>query len=653
MQWFVPVAAAIALVGCSTPTKVSIGGACKASSDCGQGESCIVSAGTSVCEANLPDGGAPTGVGGTCASTGQCMVGASCIVSSGSLVCEPNLPDGGSATGVGGLCSSSGQCVSGSTCQSGICTTGNGNGDAGNIVGNGDAGNPTGDGGCVNLACQQVTCADGGTTSISGHVYVPNGSLPLYNAIVYVPNGTVQPMTDGVTCDVCGSNVTGNPLVITLTDSSGAFTLQNVPVGTNIPVVYQLGKWRRQVTIDTSSTTCQNLPLVNLDDQRLPASNSDGVNAHIPRIAFSTGGSDAMECLLAKIGVAHTEFGYGGQGSRIELYQDGLHPGFTSIVDAGGAAVTLPVASNLYGTDAGPNGLGQYDVVVMDCEGKEDWTHGQSNAKSQAAINNMNAYANAGGRIFATHYSYTWLANSDAGSLGAGLPNPPLANEFNPVATWALGGSYSPPSWQATVDQTIPNPDAGAAVSFPKGTSFYDWLWNVSALMLPDAGVLTAAEFDAGMGTLTISPDRYDVTSVNPQYATEWLHGANIDGVAGRVGHMTFNTPINPISAGDGGTYQCGRVVFSDFHVSSATGATFSAGTCGVKNDGGVTLTDDEKALVFMLFDVSSCVQNDAQQPSVCPGVGQTCSTSNPCCSGLPCSVTDGGPGVCQAPIPT
>src|SRR5437763_17213338 len=57
-------------------------------------------------------------------------------------------------------------------------TGGGGNG------GNGGGGN----GGCVGLQCQQQQCMNGGTTTLTGKVFAPEGTLPLYNATVYVPN---------------------------------------------------------------------------------------------------------------------------------------------------------------------------------------------------------------------------------------------------------------------------------------------------------------------------------------------------------------------------------------------------------------------------------------------------------------------------------
>jgi hypothetical protein len=100
---------------------------------------------------------------------------------------------------------------------------------SGFVPGDGDAGGG-GERPCEGLECQQVACENGGTTSLSGTVFAPNGTLPLYNAIVYVPNAPVDPFpTTGVTCDKCGTSPSGRPVATALSDADGKFKLTNVP----------------------------------------------------------------------------------------------------------------------------------------------------------------------------------------------------------------------------------------------------------------------------------------------------------------------------------------------------------------------------------------------------------------------------------------
>jgi hypothetical protein len=167
---------------------------------------------------------------------------------------------------------------------------------------------------CTNLCLQQVTCSGSATTKITGTVYAPNGVDPLPNAIVYVPNGAVTPFTPSVSCDNC-AQASGSPLVGTTTAVDGTFTLTNMPAGNNIPLVFQIGRWRRQVTIPTV-TSCATTA-VSPSLTRLPRNKSEG---DIPRQAFVTGYRDALECVLRKIGVDDSEFTNAIGNGRIHLY---------------------------------------------------------------------------------------------------------------------------------------------------------------------------------------------------------------------------------------------------------------------------------------------------------------------------------------------
>src|SRR4051812_35073158 len=101
-------------------------------------------------------------------------------------------------------------------------TTGSGSGSVSSGTGFGGTGNVSHD--CVNLECQQTTCLtakclvpacgenQGKETTLSGTIYDPAGRLPLYNVIVYVPNTDLDPIPEGVSCQVCSGQASGHPI---------------------------------------------------------------------------------------------------------------------------------------------------------------------------------------------------------------------------------------------------------------------------------------------------------------------------------------------------------------------------------------------------------------------------------------------------------
>ncbi len=167
-----------------------------------------------------------------------------------------------------------------------------------------------------------VHACEGGTTSISGTVYDPAGRHPLYNVVVYVPSSTPQPITSGATCDACNGLYTGDPVATALTDADGNFTLTGVPDGANIPLVLQIGKWRRQLTLATVAA-CQDNPQPD-HSLTLPRNQAEG---DIPSIAVSTGAADTLECLFIRMGIDAAEYGGGADGAgRIHIFHGAAGP---------------------------------------------------------------------------------------------------------------------------------------------------------------------------------------------------------------------------------------------------------------------------------------------------------------------------------------
>jgi hypothetical protein len=389
---------------------------------------------------------------------------------------------------------------------------------------------------CTNLCLQQKTCPSNGTTSLSGTVYAPNGVDPLPNVLVYVPNSTVPAFTVGVSCDRCSSTAPGSPLVTTTTDAAGHFSLTNMPVGSNIPLVMQAGRWRRQITVPTV-TACVDTPTL-ASSTRFPRNQSEG---DIPKMAFATGSADALECLLRKVGIQDTEFTQPSGTGRIHLY---VGDGGT----AGGAnaGAGTPSESTLVGT---LSTLEQYDAVLFPCKGT-------AVTRSAAELKNLLDYANAGGRVFATHFSYVWLAT-----------NPP----FSTTAQWNVGQTPDPANQIGFVDQ-----------SFPKGVMLSAWLQNVGSSTTAGQIILQSLKHDlAGL----VAPSQQWLSIQNPSASMLY----------------TFQAPV-----GQPSNQQCGRVLFNDFHV-EVPGAT----TSGVKFPSECTagaMTPQEKLLEFMIFELGSCV---------------------------------------------
>jgi hypothetical protein len=473
--------------------------------------------------------------------------------------------------------------------------------------------------GCTGVCAEIPDCPGGGTTTLSGTVLDPAGIHPLYNALVYIPNNPndpgLQPFPPGITCDVCGATAAGDPLVTAYTAPDGTFTLQNVPVNASVPLVVQLGRWRRQFTVNVATSCGANT--VPVGTLTMPKNHTEG---DIPYIGVLTGGFDPMECVLRKMGVQDSEFTDPGGAGHINFYladqpnrptAQQLWSFYTSVCPpdpfGSGAKISnaTPNQATLFGMSAGQPTIDKYDLVILACEGYEE--------DMQAYWGGLGAYTSAGGRVFTTDFSYDWMASTYSGAVA---PNP----SYNGVATWDPGQNPGGSPETGEID----------LVSNPKGMAFEQWLQNVGVSV-------------PGSGTVSLNPVFHNSDSVVAP-TQQWLYWGAMTPI-----HFTFNTPVGASSAN-----QCGRMVYSDWHADNlgfkgnypncptqdplpTTPPFYSHGLTFPTECDTNPMTPQEAILEFMLFDLTACVQPYMPlcTPTTCAAEGIQCGPAGDGCGNL------------------
>jgi hypothetical protein len=381
------------------------------------------------------------------------------------------------------------------------------------------------------------------TTTISGTVYdarTTASSLPLPSVLVYVTTGTVDPLPAGVQC-LTASTPTG-VVSYTTTAADGTFTLGDVPQNATYTLVIQAGKWRRQFSETVAAGPLTGLAL------HMPSTHLQG---DIPKIAIATGSVDALECVFLSMGIDPSEFtdDNGTTGGRIHLYKGDFSP--VAEINA-----STPSETVLMGTPTDSSLLYSYDMVMFPCQGG-------AHAQPTTELTNLFNYANAGGRVFTTHYSFDRLD-----------PNSPYDSLFPPVANW-------------DTDQAYPTPDPGIATvntSFIDGATLAQWLHDVGA--------------STTYGQVTLNTLRHDFNGVIPPTQT-WLT-LNDTAAGNPVMQFTFNTPVGAPAAS-----QCGRVLYNEYHVFSASsGGKLFPAECPTTT----SITAQMEMLEFGTYDLSTFV---------------------------------------------
>jgi hypothetical protein len=173
-------------------------------------------------------------------------------------------------------------------------------------------------------------------------------------------------------------------------------------------------------------------------------------------------------------------------------------------------------------------------------------------------------------------------------------PTPPAG--FPLMATW--DDPANPGTDHGTPGTTAPY---SVDTSFPKGNDFADWLVNVQA--------------STARGTIDLNDVKnpaYSTSPPTPAIGQSWI--VNAPSALPSAPFITWNTPVEKAPE-----LQCGRVVHNGIHVAVASGdakaTTFPTGCVDA------ALTPQEKVLEFLLFELSSCVQDVHSKPTPPPPI--------------------------------
>ena len=370
------------------------------------------------------------------------------------------------------------------------------------------------------------------------------------------PRHRGAPFDAGVTCDMCGAPASGNPVALTQSGLDGASSSPTCPWATTF-------RWSSRLAAGAARSPSPRSPPARTrhcraEQTRMPRNRSRGRHpAH--RHGHRRRGLDRVRAAQdghRRRGVHQPRPAAAASRCTVASRHSSGH----------GASDPTGTAPRRASSRPAPARSAQYDLVIFACVGDEEDSIGSSDQ------NNVIDYATAGGRVYATHYSYVWLYN-----------DPP----FWTTASWAR---------QPTARSRTHGASRGEHRASPRARCSSQWLQIV--------GASTVAGPDPSSTTL-----RNDFSGVTPP-SQNWLSCRR------RFRNATTAAPLHLQHPGRrrAGT-QCGRVVFSDFHVENAQ---LDAGAPFPPSARVAPLTPQEKVLEFMLFDLASCVAQTAPSAPSC-----------------------------------
>jgi hypothetical protein len=284
-------------------------------------------------------------------------------------------PEDDTHGGDGGRCNASacmsaclGEGLGPGTCRSDAC-----------ICEDTDAGPPTdGDDGGGGDVPRRVT-------RMRGKVWSPGGVVPISGALVYFTMTEPPPIPPGAYPDAC-------------VDPPGSFFIRSNPDGTFeldvVPGAYRLvtqkGQFRRvrDITVPDSDTPID----IDFELTTLPARTDEAVGDTIPHIAlvWALDGGDHIEDVLAKLTMGDLSGDRLARGSEpFDIYNIAPYEPNTALLESRDRMLS-------------------YHIIFFPCtiDGGEQLNDPTAPLSNPAVLDNLRAFATAGGKIYATDMMY-------------------------------------------------------------------------------------------------------------------------------------------------------------------------------------------------------------------------------------------------------
>lgn len=244
-----------------------------------------------------------------------------------------------------------------------------------NAQGNGEGGAP----GAIGSQVEPGDARPDPVGTLTGKVFMPEGTIPVSDALVYLTNRIPDPIPSGAYCDKC---ISLDSYAFTYSKADGSFELPAYQLGEQYLVV-QKGQFRRYRPYNVTAGA----QAIYAGQTTLPGKNNAQLGDDIPKMLVWPGTWDHVEKSLKKIGV--TEFDKFDPGLNLGAYSQKMQE------------------------------LSSFHMVFLPCSGgvQLDQNPKCSVNVDQQLLSSVKDFVGKGGKLYVTDWSYEYVRQGWPGGV--------------------------------------------------------------------------------------------------------------------------------------------------------------------------------------------------------------------------------------------